>query len=54
MTWTKEAEELISHAPIFIRPMAKGKIEKVAKAKGLTTIDADLVNEVRTSGMSKK
>ena len=33
MTWTKEAEELISKAPIFIRPMARGKIEKIAKGK---------------------
>ena len=53
MTWTKEAEELIGKAPIFVRPMARGKIEKLAKAKGLTTIDSDLVNEVRAARMGK-
>ena len=53
MTWTKEAEELISKAPLFIRPMARGKIEKIAKGKGLTKIDLDLVNEVRAGGIAK-
>ena len=53
LTWTKEAEELISKAPVFVIPMARKKIEKVAIEKGLTTIDSDLVNEVRAGGMGK-
>jgi len=53
LTWTKEAEELISKAPVFVRPMIKGKVEKIAIAKGLATIDSDLVNEVRSGSMGK-
>ena len=51
ITWTKEAEELINKAPVFIRPMIKSKVEKAAKEKGLTSIDESLVNEVKEASM---
>ena len=53
LTWTREAEELIGKAPLFVIPMARKKIEKAAMEKGLTTIDSDLVNEVRAGSMEK-
>lgn len=53
LTWTKEAEELISKVPGFVRPMAMKKIEKIAKERGLATIDSDLVNEVKAGSMGK-
>lgn len=52
-TWTKEAEELMSKVPVFVRPMARKKVEKIAKEKGITTIDTDLVAEVRAGSMGK-
>ena len=53
LTWTKEAEELINRAPVFVRPMARRKIEKMAQEKGFKTIGASLVNEVRAGSMGK-
>ena len=54
LTWTKEAEELINKAPVFVRLMARKKIEKIAKERGLTTIDANLVNEAKAGSMGKE
>ena len=53
ITWTAEAEELINKAPLFVRPMAKKKIEKIAREKGITTINSELVKEVRAGSMEK-
>lgn len=53
ITWTTEAEELVNKAPLFIRPMAKKKLEKIAREKGIDTIDADLVRAVRDESMEK-
>lgn len=53
LTWTKEAEELISKVPGFVRPMAMKKIEKIAKERVLATIDSDLVTEVKAGSMGR-
>ncbi|MDH3973088.1 MAG: PCP reductase family protein [Deltaproteobacteria bacterium] len=53
ITWTPDAEELINKAPLFIRPMVKKKIEKIAGEKGFTTIEVDLVKEIKAAMMEK-
>lgn len=51
--WTAEAEELVNKAPHFVRPMARKKIEKVAREKGISTIDAELVKTVKENSMER-
>lgn len=45
--WTEEAMERLNRVPFFVRNMAKKTILNYAKDKGVSLIDADLMNEVR-------
>lgn len=42
MEWTDEAKELLKTIPFFVRPFAKGKIEKLAEEMGATLIDKEI------------
>ncbi|HIF03258.1 MAG TPA: hypothetical protein EYQ84_08190, partial [Nitrospinaceae bacterium] len=45
--WTEEAKQRIQKVPFFVRNMAKKTVLTFAKEKGVTVIDAKLMDEVR-------
>ena len=45
--WTEEAKQRIQKVPFFVRSMAKKTVLNFAKEKGITVIDAKLMDEVR-------
>jgi hypothetical protein len=47
LVWTEEALERIKRVPFFVRGMAKKTVINFATEKGVTTIDAKLMDEVR-------
>jgi hypothetical protein len=51
MTWTKEAEERLQKVPVFVRPMAKKGIEKMARKQGITIIDAEMMDKAKSKLM---
>lgn len=46
-TWETEALTLLEKAPLFIRKIAKNKVEKAATAHGLSTITVEFVEQIR-------
>jgi DNA-directed RNA polymerase subunit RPC12/RpoP len=47
VVWTPEAEARIARIPGFIRPMARKAIERLADARGYTTITEAVMDEAR-------
>ena len=47
LIWTEEALERIKKVPFFVRGMARKTVINFATEKGVTTIDAKLMDEVR-------
>ena len=47
LIWTEEAEQRIKKVPFFVRGMAKKTVISFALEKGVNTIDAKLMDEVR-------
>jgi hypothetical protein len=47
MTWTPEAEKRLENIPDFIRPMARKEVERVAKERGMATITAQVMDDVK-------
>jgi hypothetical protein len=47
MTWTPEAEKRLENIPDFIRPMARKEVERVAKERGMVTITAQVMDDVK-------
>ncbi len=47
LEWTDEAKARIQKVPFFVRNMAKKTVINYALEKGITTIDAKLMDEVR-------
>ncbi|MBT5959741.1 MAG: hypothetical protein HOG63_14340 [Nitrospina sp.] len=47
LIWTEEAQERIKRVPFFVRGMAKKTVINFAVEKGITTIDAKVMDEVR-------
>jgi len=45
--WTDEANEILSRIPQFARGIVKNMVEDSARNKGLTTITASFMREVR-------
>ncbi|MFO0694132.1 MAG: PCP reductase family protein [Polyangiales bacterium] len=45
--WTPEALKKIERVPFFVRPFAKKKAESEARARGITTITAELLEQLR-------
>ena len=49
--WDAEAEKRLAKVPVFVRKMAKGKIEKAARAQGITTITVELMEKIKKEEM---
>jgi hypothetical protein len=49
--WELEAEKRLAKVPVFVRKMAKSKIEKAAKAHGITTITVELMEKIKKEEM---
>ena len=47
MTWTPEAEKRLENIPDFIRPMARKEVERLAKERGMATITAQVMDDVK-------
>lgn len=47
LPWAPEAEARLDRIPAFIRPMARRAIERLAEAKGYTTITEAVMEEAR-------
>jgi hypothetical protein len=51
MTWSREAEQRLDNIPDFIRPMARKEVERLAKERGVSTITAQVMDEVKDKFM---
>jgi len=51
IAWTPEAEKRLENIPDFIRPMARKEIERVAKERGMATITAQVMDDVKDKFM---
>jgi hypothetical protein len=47
ITWTPDAEKRLENIPDFIRPMARKEVERVAKERGMMTITAQVMDDVK-------
>jgi Proto-chlorophyllide reductase 57 kD subunit len=47
ITWTPDAEKRLENIPDFIRPMARKEVERVAKERGMATITAQVMDDVK-------
>lgn len=47
IAWTPEAEKRLENIPDFIRPMARKEVERVAKERGMATITAQVMDDVK-------
>src|SRR5262245_25014529 len=47
VAWTPEAEKRLENIPDFIRPMARKEVERVAKERGMATITAQVMDDVK-------
>src|SRR5204862_6298520 len=51
IAWTPEAEKRLENIPDFIRPMARKEVERVAKDRGMVTITAQVMDDVKDKFM---
>lgn len=51
LVWDDEALAKLERVPVFVRKMAKAKIEKAALAMGETKITAELMDKIRNEEM---
>jgi len=47
LPWTSEASSRLENIPEFVRPMAKVGIERFAKERGLTRVDAQVLDQAK-------
>jgi len=52
LVWDPEAEARINKAPIFVRKMARGKVEKAARALGEKRITVELLERIKKQEMA--
>ena len=52
LQWDDEALASLKRVPAFVRPLAKRKIEKAAKAQGIEIITLELVHQVKQKQMA--
>jgi hypothetical protein len=45
MNWSPGAQQRLNNIPEFIRPMAKLEIERLAREKGVETVDEVIMDE---------
>jgi nucleotide-binding universal stress UspA family protein len=48
VSWTDDANTLISKVPAFVRPMVVGEVENYARTKGSSEITKEIVEEVKS------
>ncbi len=48
VSWTDDANSLISKVPAFVRPMVVGEVENYARTKGSSEITKEIVEEVKS------
>ncbi|MCP4252352.1 MAG: universal stress protein [Candidatus Scalindua sp.] len=48
VSWTEDANTLISKVPAFVRPMVVGEVENYARTKGSSEITKEIVEEVKS------
>lgn len=53
MKWSKEAEDLISKVPFFVKKRVKKRVEEEAEARGAAVVTADHVNICRNRFINK-
>lgn len=53
IVWDPEAEKRMEKVPVFVRGMAKGKIEKAAKTQGVKTITVELMDKIKKEEMGQ-
>lgn len=51
--WEEAAQQQLQKAPFFIRKLARSRIEKAARERGVTVITAELVEQVKNKEMKK-
>ena len=51
MIWTSDAEKRLENIPDFIRPMARKEVERLAKERGMATITAQIMDDVKEKFM---
>ena len=51
IAWTSDAEKRLENIPDFIRPMARKEVERVAKERGMATITAQVMDDVKDKFM---
>jgi hypothetical protein len=51
ITWTSDAEKRLENIPDFIRPMARKEVERVARERGMATITAQVMDDVKDKFM---
>jgi hypothetical protein len=52
--WTPEAEAKLKEIPFFVRPAARGKIEKFAQEAGHTTITVEVYAQAKAKFGDKR
>ena len=50
-SWHPDAEARLKKVPLFVRKMARSKIEKAAVAQGVTEISVEFVEEIKNKEM---
>jgi len=45
--WTAEAQALLGRAPVFVRSLARRKVEEMARQRGFSKVTAQLVEETK-------
>ncbi len=51
LEWDGEAEKRLKKAPFFVRKLARGKIEKAARERGLNRITLEFVEQIKKQEM---
>jgi hypothetical protein len=52
LTWTPEATAYLKKIPFFVRPVAKKRIEAVARQRGATEVTVELMDAAKPGSMS--
>ncbi len=51
--WDIEAEKRLKKAPFFVRKMARAKVEKAARERGISRITLEIMEEIKRQEMGR-
>jgi Proto-chlorophyllide reductase 57 kD subunit. len=54
MEWDKDALAKLNKAPFFIRKIARGKVEKAARAEGIDHITLEFMERIKNKEMGSQ